>query len=71
MVGGTQPPHMITTDTTLAQLVIARDAAHSAWGAAEAAYAATPNWETIAAIGTAYAAYDAARDAVFFATFAR
>jgi hypothetical protein len=30
-----------------------------------------PNWETIAAIGTAYAAYEVARDAVFFATFAR
>lgn len=59
MVRGTQLPPMITTDT-IAQLENARDAAHAAWVAADAAYAAAQTWETMAGIGTAYAAYEAA-----------
>ncbi len=79
MVEGHNPPHMITTDTAtaamptttdtvLAQLVAARDAAHSAWAEADAAYAANSSWETIAALGTTHAAYERAVTAVKFAT---
>lgn len=61
---------MSTTVTTLAQLEAARDAAHSAWAAANAEFEANPSWQTIAALGETCAAYERAAAEVELATFA-